>query len=124
MATLNGARVAQIFLDCLFQAGEDKIIPVGGILCNAVFGKKRLEVHKVEISALLDELPDSFKEFGGGGMSFLRGCEDKYCEQWTDSQTRVDQLFQLGMGIGKVKCLVPRQFWPALPGGMPYYQIK
>jgi len=36
----------------------------------------------------------------------------------------MEKLFLLGLAIEKVKCLMPREVWPALPGGMPYYVIN
>ncbi len=73
---------------------------------------------------MLDELPDSFKKSGGGGMSFQNACVDKQGNQWTDFHQRMEQLFQLGIGIGKVELLMPREMWAMLPGGMPYYAIN
>ena len=32
----------------------------------------------------LNQLPDSFKAEGGGGMSFINMCIDKNGKQWTD----------------------------------------
>jgi len=68
-------------------------------------------------------LPEQFKGSAGGGWSFLNACDDKHGNQWTDLHLRMEQLFQLGIGIGKVKCLMPRAMWSALPGGMPYYAV-
>jgi hypothetical protein len=79
--------------------------------------------HK-KIETMLDELPDEFKKTGGGGMSFLNACNDKHGNQWTDLHQRMEQLFQLDIGIGKVKCLMPREMWGILPDGMPYYVVN
>jgi hypothetical protein len=73
---------------------------------------------------MLAELPDMFKESGGGGWSFLNACDDRHGNQWTGLHQRMEQLFQLGIGIDKVECQLPREVWPALPGGMPYYIVK
>jgi hypothetical protein len=29
----------------------------------------------------------------------------------------------MGVGLGLVKPAMPRNLWPALPGGMPYYIV-
>mgnify|MGYP001566155891 FL=1 len=122
---LNPERVDAIFMDCLFREGEDtsKYVKAEGIVRNVGFHPERLENHKAEIVALLDELPEQFKESSGGGWSFLNACMDKHGNQWTGLHRTMEQLFQLGIGIGKVKGLMPREMWGALPGGMPYYVI-
>lgn len=124
-SALNPERVEQIFLACLFKDGEDhsKYIPALGITSNVGFHPGRIEEHKAEIAAMLDELPDDFKESGGGGMSFLNACNDRHGKQWTNFHQRMEQLFQLGLAIGKATCLMPREMWGVLPGGMPYYVV-
>jgi hypothetical protein len=125
MSMLNGEKVRSVFMDCLFQEGEDssKHIRADGVVTNVGFHPGRLEQHRAEIVEMLDELPDQFKESSGGGWSFLQACDDKHGNQWTDFHQRMEQLFQLGIGINRVKCLLPRELWKALPGGMPYYVI-
>ena len=44
--------------------------------------------------------------------------------QWTGDHTTMDNLFKLGMAIGKVVCPFPRNMWSALAGGMPYYEVN
>jgi hypothetical protein len=125
-SVLKSERVEAIFMDCLFKEGEDTTnhVKAKGITSNVGFHPERLTGHKTEIELMLDELPDSFKKTGGGGMSFLQACEDKHGNQWTDSHQRMEQLFQLGFGTGKVECLLPSDMWAMLPGGMPYYVIN
>lgn len=122
---LSSETVETIFKDCLFKKGEDtsKHIKAEGIMTNVGFHPERLESNRAKIEAMLDELSDEFKESGGGGMSFLNACNDKHGNQWTSLHQSMEQLFQLGIGIGKVKCLMPRNMWNTLPGGMPYYAI-
>lgn len=118
--------VQTIFIDCLFSNGEDtsNYVSAEGITVDVGFHPERLNGHKPEIEALLDELPSDFRESSlGGGMSFLAACEDRHGNQWTGDHQRMEQLFQLGIGIGKVKSLLPRSLWKLLPGGMPYYVI-
>lgn len=122
---LDPDRVNTIFMRCLFKEGEDtsKHVRADGIFRDVKFHPGRLESHKAEIVAMLDELPDDFKKSVGGGMSFLSACNDKRGNQWTGLHQRMEQLFQLGIGVGKVKCITPCEIWAALPGGMPYYAI-
>lgn len=122
---LDPKRVNAIFADCLFRDSEDtsKHVAAEGIVRNARFHPKRLESHRAEIEAMLVELSDDFKETGGGGMSFLNADNDRHGNQWTGVHQRMEQLFQLGIGIGKVKPMLPRKMWSSLPGGMPYYIV-
>ncbi|OGL24843.1 hypothetical protein A3A68_02525 [Candidatus Saccharibacteria bacterium RIFCSPLOWO2_01_FULL_48_13] len=123
---LDPERVNVIFLDCLFKDYEDtsNMVVAEGIVDTVGFHPERLESHRDEIEALLMELPNEFMRSGGGGWSFLNACLDKHGNQWTGLHQRMGQLFQLGIGIGKVVCLTPRNMWFALPGGMPYYVIE
>ena len=123
---LDPERVETIFLDCLFKDGEDTSnhIVAEGIVRTVGFNPERVERHKTEIEALLDELPDQFKKSRGGGWSFLNACLDRHGNEWTGLQMRMEQLFQLGIAIGKVEYQLPRDVWSALPGGMPYLVVN
>jgi hypothetical protein len=118
---LNVDNVNEIFEDCLFQDGEDTTgyISAEGIFSTFGFHPDRLESHRQDIEEMLAQLPDSFQEASGGGMTFLNACLDKAGNQWGD-HIHMEQLFCLGIGIGKVKYLMPRDMWDVLPGGMPY----
>lgn len=122
---LSTTRVESIFMDCLFRDGEDTSnhVKAEGITTTAGFHPERLKGHEAEIVEMLGELPDEFKETGGGGMSFLNACNDKHGNQWTSYHRTMEQLFQLGIASGKAKLLMPRAMWGALPGGMPYYVV-
>ncbi len=122
---LDPERVNAIFIDCLFRDGEDTSnhIKAEGIVSNVGFHPERLQSHRAEIEAMLDELPDKFKKSGGGGWSFLNACNDKHGNLWTGLHLRMEQLFLLGIGIGKVQYQMPREMWSVLPGGMPYVVV-
>lgn len=121
---LNATRVHEIFIDCLFRKGEDTTnhIPAWGITISAGFHPVRLDGHRAEITAMLFELPEQFMSSNGGGWSFLNACHDKNGVQWGE-HINMQELFLLGLGIGKVKCLLLRDMWHAMPGGMPYYVV-
>jgi len=123
---LTASRVNQIFLDCLPRDGEDTSnhVEAEGIVGVTVFDRDRLNSYQAEIEAMLDELPSKFKKSDGGGMSFLAACEDKDGNLWTSSHRTMEELFQLGIAVGKVKYQPPRWSWPLLPGGMPYYVVN
>lgn len=123
---LNSDNVEKIFISCLFDDDEDKTkaVIIEGITSKFGFNPDKLESHKEMIKEMLGLLPDSFKKDGGGGMSFLNACQDRNGNQWTDLHQRMEQLFVLGQAAGFVSCLLPRDMWAALPGGMPYYVVS
>jgi hypothetical protein len=126
MATkLNANLVNKIFMTCLYDDVNDTstFIEVEGIFSNVRLNSTFLEEYKEKIQEMLKDLPNEFQENYGGGMSFLNACNDKEGNQWTGFHQTMEQLFQLGMAIEKVKCLFPREFWNVLPGGMPYYVV-
>lgn len=98
---LTEERVEQVFAECLFKRGEDesKRVTVKGVITTH-FHTERIEAHRVEIAALLDELPDEFRETAGGA-SFALACRDRHDHPWTDRITSRVHLFQLGLAIGK-----------------------
>ena len=51
-------------------------------------------------------------------------CYDKYDRQWTGMQRSMEALMVLGIAIGKIEYMLPREAWPDLPGGVPYIVIK
>lgn len=127
---LTAERVESLYHSCLKgkSSGSGNIVPlqlVNGIMSNTLFDQDRIKEHKKEIYALLKELPDTYLESGGGGMSFLGACYDRHGVQWTGMQVTMDRLFQLGIAIGKVEYVFDdRSLWPILPGGVPYLIIK
>lgn len=122
---LTAERVEAVFMDCLFRDGEDTTAHVlaNGITVTVGFHPGRLGGHKADIEEMLSQLPDPFMKSKGGGYSFLSACEDRNGVQWGQHRN-MEQLFQLGIGIGKVICLMPRDMWSVLPGGMPYYVVE
>lgn len=123
---LNSDDVEKIFLDCLHKDGEEikDYVKAEGIMSTVGFHPERLKSHEKEIMDMLLELPEPFLKSKGGGWSFLNACCDKHDNLWTGEHRRVEQLIQLGLAIGKVLCPMPRNVWPAMPGGMPYYTVN
>jgi len=123
---LSADNVTEIFNDCLFKEGEstDNFVQAEGITNMVGFHPERLEGHREDIKDMLSDLPDDFKVSKGGGMSFLNACDTKDGKQWTGYHQVMEQLFLLGLVIGEVKYLAPRELWEVFPGGMPYYVIK
>ena len=121
---LTTEKVNEIFLDCLFleEEFEKDAIKIKGIVNSFSFHPGRIKHHKETIMALLMELPATFQRNVGGGWSFLTACQTKDRKQWGEHMN-VEQLFALGMAIGKVEYVFPESMWPNLPGGMPYLVI-
>ena len=77
----------------------------------------------MEVRDMLSRLPEPFHRTKGGGWLFLNACNDRNGVQWTDFHQQMEQLFQLGIGLGLVKCLMSREMWSILPGEMPFYSV-
>ncbi len=125
---INPEQVNIAFLDCLYTYDEgptpaDAVI-VDGIQQKFGFHPQRLESHRAQVLTWLLALPDQFLQSKGGGWSFLNACNDRNNEQWTGFHQRMDQLFSLGLGLGLVSYLMPRDMWEVLPGGMPYIVVN
>lgn len=129
---LTSENVAKTMMECLYkdeEIGADPTIPppdavlVHGVVSNFGFHPKRLEEHRADIESMLMQLPEPFMKSKGGGWSFLNACNDKDGNQWTGFHRKMEELFALGMAIKKVECPMPRDFWSALPGGVPYFTV-
>lgn len=127
---LNPERVKATFMDCLFRDGEviDGKPPEGTVVVEGIMGRyglhpERVAQNKDAIVEMLNELPESFHEKGGGGMSFTQACVDRNGDLWTGVHRTMEELFVLGVAIKRVSLCLPRSAWAVLPGGMPYYVI-
>ena len=121
---LTSENVNSIFTSCLYEDGEatDNAIMVEGIVSKFGFHPDRLKLHEKEIMELLLQLPKQFQQKTGGGWTFLNACMTESGTQWGE-HLNIEQLLTLGLATKKVKYLVPREMWSALPGGMPYFCI-
>ena len=121
---LTATRVDEILMDCLSKEDElnEDLVIVEGVVNNFSFHSERLQEHKDEIIALLSQLPTQFQQSEGGGWSFLNACMTKDGTQWGEHRN-MEQLFVLGLGIGKVRWQMPKEMWSILPGGMPYVVV-
>jgi hypothetical protein len=120
---LTAERVDELAIGCLSAPDAPDQVLVEGIISQFGFNREILESHRDEITGLLAELPDEFKKSGGGGWSFLNACQDRDGNQWTGMHWTMERLFALGMGLGLVQSLMPRDLWKVLPGGVPYYMV-
>ena len=128
---LKAEEVKDVFKACLFRQEEVKdgmpkpeheAIFVEGITMKFGLNKERVNKRKDKIIGFLKELPKEFSK--GGGWSFLNLCNDKNGKQWTGMHDTMQELVCLGIAIGKMKYLTPKETWAALPGGVPYVAVN
>ena len=122
---LTTENVTNVFKKCLFNDNENISNPIiaEGITAKFGFNQKRLNSHINDITDMLSQLPKEFQRDSGGGTSFLNACDNANGEQWTGLHEVMELLFMLGLATGNVQCLMPRDMWKVLPGGMPYYVV-
>ena len=126
---IDSTELDKAFKDCFFKPEEiinekppgDAVI-VEGIRAKFGFHPARLKAKRSQVIEWLKALPGEFHKGSGDGWSFLNACIDKNGQQWGE-QISVEQLMCLGIGLGLVKYLLPRDMWQALPGSMPYFVI-
>jgi len=122
---LTVKNVNEVFDNCFTSIKDsNNIIIVNGIVNIFGFYKDKLELHKEDIESMLSELPEQFQEEKGGGWTFLNACDRKDGSQWTGEHRNMEMLFCMGIGLGIVNWLMPREMWSAFPGNMPYVVIK
>lgn len=130
MSELTAKAVVKVVHDCLFSQDdltdgkppEGRLVEADAITTRMGFDKQRLDEHRGEVAALLLELPPDFMKSSGGGMSFLNACYDRNGNHWGEHRDMA-VLFAVGEACGLCKCLLPRESWGMLPGGMPYYAV-
>lgn len=122
---LTAENVHTILMDCLFRNGEDSTVHVEaeGVLLYLGFHPERLTSHNNDIDDMINQLPAQFKDIAGGGSSFLNACNTANGSQWGE-HSNIDELVCLGIAIGRISYPLPREIWPDLPGGMPYFVVK
>lgn len=127
---LTAENVEIVLKDSLFRPeeivnGESPVdaIRAQGIMLNFGFHPQRLLSHLDDVSSMLDDLDDNFKEEKGGGWSFLNACMTKDGTQWGEHRN-IDELLCLGIGLDLVRFQFPREMWRIFPGGVPYFTIK
>lgn len=119
-------KVRNIVTDSLYRSEEvpDGIPRADAVIVDGLVGKmgfhpQRLESHRAEVEAILREMSPDFFADHGGGATFLNLCMDKNGDQWGEHRNCND-LVVLAIGLRLAKYCLPREMWPALPGGMPY----
>lgn len=94
-----------------------------GVRGKAAFDAARIEARRTDVRTMLDQLPAEFGEKTGGGWPFLNACVRRDGTQWGEHRS-IDHLVMMGSALGLVSFVMPREMWPALAGGMPYFVIR
>lgn len=125
------SRVNSVFMNCLYQHDEISAMklppwtqPSEGVLVEGLrytlaFHPLRLQAYRAEVIEFVQAMDPAFHSGSGGGSSFLNLCMDKDGEQWGEHR-ECDQLLCLALACGFASYLMPREFWSAMPGGLPY----
>jgi hypothetical protein len=125
--TLTAELVEEVFRDCLADDKDSHTtVKVEGVVHTAAFDRAELAKHHYLIGEMLGDLPLEFQPRANGGQdgwSFLQACNDKNGEQWTGLHMTIEQLLLLGIATGQAHFCLPKNVWPALPGGMPYFVV-
>lgn len=119
MLELNAENVTAMVQGCLGQQGDE----MKCVVHCYIFDPTKVAEAKPRIAELLSQLDDTFMATKGGGMSFLHLCYDRNGTLWTGLHLTMEGLVALGMAAGLVSFPMTRDYWPALPGGMPYVTI-
>lgn len=124
---LTSAAVHRVCTECLYDEGVNP--PQGapiteGITADFAFQPDRVEAHRAEIGRMLAELSDEFWADHGRGWTFLNACYDRHGNQWTGMHRAVETLLVLGLATGQAGYLLPRDWWDAWPGKLPYFWVK
>jgi hypothetical protein len=123
---LTADRVTSMIGQCLFQPEEiqDGVpimepVVVEGIRATLSFHPDRLKEAEPAIVEMLQQLPETFKV----GDSFLNLCCDRFGNHWGEHQ-HMEALVMLGIASQKMRYCFSREYWDALPGGMPYVVLE
>lgn len=100
----------------------DKVVIADAVVHKLALSTAAIAENREEIRSLLNEMDRDFHADGGGGMSMMRMPMDKNGAQWGE-QRDAAFLTALGIAAGMARYTMPRDFWPSLPGGMPYVTI-
>lgn len=112
---LTQQNVEDLFKKCM---GPGRVFH--GMYTEYTLNPFTVKIQWDNIQSLLDELPEDFKD----GQSITRGMRDKEGKQWTGSHKVVELLMILGFAVDRVQYCIDREYWSALPNGLPMYFVK
>jgi hypothetical protein len=137
---LTAENVVRIVTLCAIRPSDREAVALGedvpvviseSATHNHEFHAGRLREHEREIRVMCDRLDPKFKETGGRGAWYgFANCttypgtfeEGKTAATWGPS-AYAGYLVALGLAVGKIKWLAPRDQWAELPAGLPYFVV-
>lgn len=104
----------------LIDENNQRYVRVKGVAHDFAFVRDRLDGIRSDYIALCVEmLPDLFYQSKGGGWTFLDLPFDRNEERWGE-QRDAEVFLAIGLALDIAKYSLGREFWSALPGGVPY----
>ena len=91
------------------------------------FNSLQLEKSRKQIEGLIGQLPVAYRFLlrkCGKDFNFLEAAYRRIPYPYWRLVVGMKMVYMLGMGIGRVKEIAPREFWDTLPGGVPYYIVE
>ena len=123
MGILSAERVSEIYKGCLFRSDDtaSEKVYVEGVYKEVVFGSGRLAGREGKIELMLKDLYSAFLR--PHGASFLMSCIDHRGKIWTDDLWSQEQLYVLGVAIGKVQVVGQSKERHRLTFGIPDIRV-
>jgi hypothetical protein len=125
LTRLKAEPIGKIFKDCVVPRnnGSYLVVSAPGITGTRVvfFDLAKLEEYRAEITGFVSQLPTEFKtttgaSFNGTNRSY-RG--DIWCRDEADRE----KLVQLGIALGIIELIEPRERWAYLPRQRPSIRV-
>ena len=122
---LTDENVWKVYNKCIYKreelknADESDFLKVQGIINWYTFSLSKIQEERKHILCLLSQLTYRIRY----GTSIERLCNNKKEQEWTQSILTLEAITCLGIAIGKVEYLLPRETWCLLKKKMPYVII-
>lgn len=119
---LNPEIVKKLFIESLAENNnltEEEGYQVAGVQLEVYFAPRQIACNAERIKLMLKQLNPEFKK----GWSFLQLVLNGLEFQWTSLHLDADMLLCLGLATGHIEYCTDREYWPLLPGGVPYIRI-
>jgi len=125
LTKLKAEPVGKVFKDCVMprNSGNYMVVSVPGITGTRVvsFDLAKLEEHRAETTNLVNQLPAEFKT--AAGASFNGTNRNHRGDIWCRDESDREKLVQLGIALGIVELVEPRERWAYLPRQRPSIRI-
>jgi hypothetical protein len=108
-------RVGAMFGECTYRRVDaEHMLPAIAVQSSVAYYPDLLEARRADIVAMLDELPDGFRERGPGLQ--LKECQlTRSGRRWTNADLLVEWLMMLAIGLDLVEMRVRRVQEPPDP---------